>query len=545
MKPHWSKEGVVYQIYPRSFQDSNEDGIGDLKGIIQRIPYLQSLGISMVWLSPVYQSPNDDNGYDISDYYAIHPDFGSMEDMIELIQKLHQANIRIIMDLVVNHTSDEHIWFQKSVLKIPPYDQFYHWSPVKKNWGSFFGGEAWTYHEGRGEYYLHLFSKKQPDLNWANPLVREEVKQICDFWLSRGVDGFRCDVINLISKREGLPNGRLSPILCGKEHYLNEPNIHRYLQELRDDVFSKYDCFTVGETVFITPEQALSYIHKDIRELDMVFQFEHMASDQWGIKWFIRPFRMKRLKKSLSKWQRRFDQVGWNSLYLENHDQARSVNRFGSHRYREKSAKCLMTMLYFQQGTPYIYQGQEIAMTNGDFTTLAEFQDIETKNIFKFGTKSLHISPKRMMKKIFYASRDNARTPMQWDETEYAGFSRVNPWLKVNSNHRTLNVKQALEDPHSVLHYVKKMIALRKTHPVIVYGRYADVIYPNPHFYSYVREDDTTKLIIVCHFGKKPHLLPRKVSLDGYQLLLANDNIQAQERLFQPYEARVYIQNKG
>ena len=543
MKKHWSKEGFVYQIYPRSFKDSNQDGIGDLGGIIEKVPYLKSLGVSMLWLSPIYQSPNDDNGYDISDYRQIHPDFGTLEQFKELVEKLHQAKIRLIMDLVVNHTSDEHEWFEKSVQRIEPYTNYYHWKDEMTNWGSFFGGKAWTYHPIRQQYYLHLFSQKQPDLNWENPLVREEVKAICRYWLDLGVDGFRCDVINLIAKKEGCPNGKKSLILTGKEHYLNESKIHSYLQELRDDVFRHYDCFTVGETVFITPEIALSYIHEDIRELDMVFQFEHMSTDCFGVKWFPRKFSMKRMRNVLNKWQIKLQPHGWNSLYLENHDQARSINRFGSLQWREESAKMLATMIYFQQGTPYLYQGQEIGMTNADFQTLEEYQDIETKNIYQTGRKLLRLTHKQMMKRIQIASRDNARTPMQWDDGPNAGFSKTLPWLGVNQNHQTINVAASIKDQSSIWHYMKRIITLRKEYPTIVYGSSRLLCPRNSNFYIYQREDEAAIITIACSFSKKPKKLPKGVTFMG-DCLLHNYPTILNERSFQPFEARVYIHKK-
>jgi oligo-1,6-glucosidase len=544
MNKHWSKEGVVYQIYPRSFHDSNHDGIGDIQGIIQKIPHLVNLGISIVWLSPVYASPNDDNGYDISNYYDIHPDFGTLEDMRQLIKILHLHGIKLVMDLVVNHTSDEHEWFQRSVNKVPGFADYYHWSKTKKNWTSFFGGSAWEYHPVRKEYYLHLFSKKQPDLNWDNPIVRQEVKAICRFWLDLGVDGFRCDVINIIAKETSTPQGKFALILRGKEHYLNHPKIHTYLQELKKDVFSNYDCFTVGETVFITPQIALEYIKESTLELDMVFQFEHMGADAFFVKWFIRRFKPMNLKKPLSKWQNELQSKGWNSLYLENHDQPRSISRFGSLEFHAQSAKMLATMLYFQQGTPYIYQGQEIGMTNAHFTRLDQFRDIETLNMFEFGTKVLHFSKKRMMKKIFYASRDHARTPMQWNQSEHAGFSTTTPWIEVNENYMDINVSKNATDENSILSYYQQIIALRKKFPVIVYGDYQDIGYHHPRMYCYSRSDEVNQLLVVCNFSKKPLKLPNIVQFEGMELLLCNESSHPQSRLLKPYEARVYLKMK-
>ncbi|MDD3477670.1 MAG: alpha-glucosidase [Candidatus Izemoplasmatales bacterium] len=536
MKQAWYRESLVYQIYPRSFQDSNGDGIGDLPGILSRIPYLQELGVDVVWLSPVYASPNDDNGYDISDYRDIHPDFGTMEDMKRLIGALHAAKIKIVMDLVVNHTSDEHPWFQASRRGEEPYKNFYHWQPKKRNWTSFFGGEAWTYDDVRKEYYLHLFSKKQPDLNWDHPQVMVEVQNIMRFWLDLGIDGFRCDVINLIGKETGDPNGRFSPILCGIEHYLNHPKTHRYLQTIRDEVISKYDCFTVGETGFVNPDTAMQYVDEDIRELDMLFQFEHMGVDNYYVKWFMRKFKPIRLKKNLSEWQHAMHQHGWNALYLENHDQPRSISRFGDPKYHEQSAKMLATMMFFQQGTPFVYQGQELGMPNASFEHLEEYRDIETKNIYKTG-KKLGFSHRRMMKKIRMMSRDNARTPMPWDNTVYAGFSKAEPWISFTPGWETRNVQNESADKKSVLAFYRKLIQLRKHSKTIHYGDYQDIDFGNPTFYAYRRMLDQDEWIIVCNFSNKPHPLPNYANWSDFNLVLSNEENQ---EMMSPYGARVY-----
>ncbi|MCK5732285.1 MAG: alpha-glucosidase, partial [Tenericutes bacterium] len=419
MKKTWYKEEFIYQIYPRSFYDSNNDGIGDIKGIIKKIPYLKELGIGIVWLSPVYKSPMEDNGYDISDYLDIAEEFGTLADIKTLIKELHKAKIKLVMDLVVNHSSNEHEWFKKSIKRLGKYTDYYHWEKKKVNWSGFFGGEAWSYNEERKEYYLHLFAKGQPDLNWDNPDVRDEVKKIIKFWLDMGVDGFRCDVINLIAKNNKHPNGKPRLILKGREHYLNHPNLHKYLHEIYRDVLSKYDCFTVGETVFVNPEVASLLTAPNRKELSMVFQFEHMAADNYYVKWFMKKFKPINLKKPLSKWQNKLNGKGWNTLYLENHDQSRSIDRFGSLAYHYESATMLATMLYFQQGTPFIYQGQEIGMINVSYENLNDYKDIETHNIYTTGRKLL-MSHKRMMKKIKMMSRDNARTPMQWNDSKHA-----------------------------------------------------------------------------------------------------------------------------
>lgn len=541
MKKAWYKEGIVYQIYPRSFKDSNGDGIGDLRGIIEKVPYLKELGISIIWLCPVYQSPNDDNGYDISDYRQIHPDFGTMADMEELIDVLHKANIKLIMDLVVNHTSDEHEWFQKSVDKVPGYADFYHWKPEKSNWSSFFGGEAWTYHPIRKEYYLHLFSKKQPDLNWDNPMVREEIKSVLKYWLDKGIDGFRCDVINLIGKEDGLPKGKFAFVLRGREHYLNHRKCHEYLQEINREVLNNYDCFTVGETAFVSPQTARLYQNEEKRELDMLFQFDHMAADNYFVKWFPKKFKPKNLKKPLAKWQNELNGFGWNTLYLENHDQVRSVSRFGNTLWHNQSAKMLATMLFFQQGTPFIYQGQEIGMTNADFNDLSEYKDIESLNIYQIARKKLKYSHKKTMRLLSIASRDNARTPMQWDDSADGGFGSLHPWIGMNKNHTSINVKANLSEAESILNYYKKIVMLRKQYPVIVYGDYQDIHKKHSKLYAYKRTLDDETLLILCNFSKDNLLLPKDIDLEGYQLILSNSS--STERLLSPYEARVYYKN--
>ncbi|MDD3957613.1 MAG: alpha-glucosidase [Candidatus Izemoplasmatales bacterium] len=543
MKQTWYREGVVYQIYPRSYLDSNHDGVGDLQGIISKVPYLHELGIDILWLSPVYQSPNDDNGYDISDYRAIHPDFGTMDDMIELIQTLHDHHIKLIMDLVVNHTSDEHPWFVASAKNDPKYKDYYHWKTTKSNWTSFFGGEAWTYHPERQAYYLHLFSKKQPDLNWDNPEVRREVKDICRFWLDLGVDGFRCDVINIIAKHNDLPKGKPGIALVGKEHYFNIPKIHDYLSELRDDVFVNYDCFTVGETVMISPKTALTYIDEDVRELDMVFHFDHMGADNYFVKWFMKKFRPINLKRPLSKWQIMLGERGWNTLYLENHDQPRSVSRFGDIQYHYHLATMLATMIYFQRGTPFIYQGQEIGMTNASFPTLAEYQDIETHNIYKTGRR-LGLSHRRMMKKIMKMSRDNARTPMQWNSQTHAGFTEATPWLKVNPNYVDINVENNLKDPNSIFHHFQHIIRLRKAYPIIVYGSYADIDFHHRRLYAYARILNNELIEVYCNFSNKPLKCPHLAFWSNDRCLISNYPLDHEEPYLRPYEARVYYEKK-
>ncbi|HHU56437.1 MAG TPA: alpha-glucosidase [Acholeplasmataceae bacterium] len=531
----WYQEGAVYQIYPRSFKDGNGDGIGDLIGIIEKLDYIKSLGVKTIWLSPVYKSPLFDFGYDISDYYDIHEDYGTLDDFKKLIDEVHKRDMKLIMDLVVNHTSNEHYWFKEACKsKDNKYHDFYLWKDKPNNWTSLFGGKAWTYNERTNEYYLHLFAKEQPDLNWENPEVRNEVKKILRYWLDLGVDGFRCDVINLISKTPGLPNGKPKIALVGSEHYLNGPNVHKYLQEIKEEVFVHYDSFTVGECIFLKPEIALTYIENE-KELNMVFQFDHMAADNF-LKWFIRKFSTVRLKKALTKWQYKINGRGWNTLYFENHDQPRSVTRFGNENYHYESATMLATYLYFQQGTPFIYQGQEIGMTNAHFTKLEQYKDIETFNIYKIGRK--FFSHKNMMRRIKKMSRDNARTPMQWDNSDFAGFSNKEPWIEVNPNHKEINVERDLEKSNSIIKYYRKILGLRKEYQTIIYGSYKEY-YPNKKNYiCYERVGENDKFLIICNFSEKTKKLKAPFNLEGFKLLLTNYNNE--DNLLKPYEARVY-----
>ncbi len=552
MKEDWKKRSIVYQIYPRSFKDASGDGIGDIAGIIEKIPYLVDLGVDAVWLSPVYASPMDDNGYDISNHCDIHPDYGTLSDLKALIDALHAADIRLIMDLVLNHTSDEHPWFQESRQgKDNPKRDYYIWRKGKKNgappnnWTSFFTGPPWTYDEGRGEYYLHLFGRKQPDLNWENDTVIAEIEKIIRFWIDLGVDGFRLDVINLISKRSGLPDGRRRIGLRGREHYLNGPRVHEYLRRLHRNVFSPHGVMTVGETTFVTPQEALDYVGHDRGELDMVFHFEHMFVDNF-LKWFLLPFRPKKLKKVLNRWQETMAEKGWNALYFENHDQPRSVSRFGDdRRYRVRSAKMLSTVLYFQRGTPYIYQGQEIAMTNAGFTELSQYRDIETKNVYRLGRQKLKLTHRRMMKKIMKMSRDNARTPMQWSADAHAGFSSVEPWIGVQENHAEINVERQRKDKDSVYHHYKRIIELRKRYDVIVEGDYRPFYQGHRRLFVYTRNHGEQTLLVVANFcGRATRfVLPAVLRDKTFKQILSNvkDDVDVRRWTLAPYEARVFI----
>jgi oligo-1,6-glucosidase len=557
MEKKWWKEAVVYQIYPRSFYDSNGDGIGDIRGIIAKLDYLKELGVDVVWLSPVYKSPNDDNGYDISDYQDIMDEFGTMEDWEEMLEEMHKRGIKLVMDLVVNHTSDEHPWFIESrKSKDNPYRDYYIWRPGKNgkepnNWESCFGGSAWEYDETTGEYYLHLFSKKQPDLNWENPKVRREVYEMMKFWLDKGVDGFRMDVINMISKAPELPDGELQKgkkYASGSQYYMNGPCVHEFLQEMNREVLSKYDIMTVGETPGVTPKEGILYTDPSRHELNMVFQFEHVGLDSGpGGKWDIRPWSLADLKKTMTKWQKELEGKGWNSLYLNNHDQPRAVSRFGDDgKYRVESAKMLATFLHMMQGTPYIYQGEELGMTNVRFPSIEDYRDIETLNMYKEHVEEYGEDPQTVMEKIYYKGRDNARTPMQWDDSENAGFTTGTPWIQVNPNYKEINAKAALADPNSVFHYYKKLIQLRKQHDIIVYGTYNLILEDDPYIYAYTRTLGNEKLIVITNFsGKNPVFrLPDDITYKTKELLISNYDVDETEELkkihLRPWEARVY-----
>ena len=502
----WFKDAIIYQIYPRSFKDSNNDGIGDIKGVIEKLDYLKDLGINCVWLSPVYESPMDDNGYDISDYKKIHEMFGTMDDFKLMLDEMHKRGIRLIMDLVANHTSDEHPWFKESrKSEDNPYRDYYIWKKKPNNWTGFFGEKAWEYDELTDSYYLHLFGKKQPDVNWENPKVREAYKDIIKFWLDLGVDGFRCDVINLISKDQGYKNGKNPLILVGKKYYINGPRLHEFLHEINRDVLSNYDSMTVGETVFSTLDDMKLLTAKEREELSMVFNFDHTSVDNFlGVKWLMRKFSLPRFKKTLDKYQYGLAEVGWNSLFYENHDQRRSVGRFNTceEEMRVESAKLLATTMYFLKGTPFIYQGQEIGMTNLHVKELDEFVDIETKNVINT-MHSIHLPQSYIDKSIRNGSRDNARTPMQWDNTKYAGFSEAEPWLMVNDNKDTINVEESLKDENSILNFYKKLIKVHKENEIVKTGVYKDLLPKHKKLFAYERRLDNEVFLVISNFSKK------------------------------------------
>ena len=549
----WWKNSVVYQIYPRSFKDSNGDGFGDLQGIIEKLPYLQNLGIDVIWLSPVFDSPQDDNGYDISDYRKIYAGFGSNEDMDELIGKAHEHGIKIILDLVVNHTSDEHAWFVESrKSKDSKYSDYYIWKDPKadgsepNNWGSSFCGSAWEYDEERGQYYLHFYSRKQPDLNWENEKVRQEVYDMMKFWCEKGIDGFRMDVISMISKDQRFPDGEMNNGLYGDfgPYCVHGPRVHEFLQEMNQKVLSKYDIMTVGETAGVTIEEAQKYAGDDRNELNMVFQFEHVESGcgDYG-KWTTAKYDFKEFKNIMIKWQEELQGKAWNSLFLGNHDQPRSVSRFGNDNpvYRETSAKMLATCIHMMQGTPYVYQGEELGMTNIYFDKLEDYRDIESINYFKEFTESGLMTPEHMMKCLMLRSRDNARTPMQWDDSKQAGFTEGEPWIKVNPNYKKINAAQQLEDPDSVFHYYQKLIRLRKEKDIIVYGEFEPLYREDEQIFAYTRKQDQEKLLTVCNFSDKNAEVEVPEEFKGAECLITNLGRKEFERkiVLNPYEAFV------
>ena len=523
----WFKDAIIYQIYPRSFKDSNGDGMGDIRGIIEKLDYLKDLGINCVWLSPVYESPMDDNGYDISDYKKIHEMFGSMEDFKEMLDEMHKRGIRLIMDLVANHTSDEHPWFLESKKSEDnPYRDWYIWRKKKNNWSGFFGEGAWEYDSTTDSYYLHLFGKKQPDVNWENPKVREAYKDIIKFYLDMGVDGFRCDVINLISKDQRFKNGRNPVILVGKKYFINGPRLHEFLHELNRDVLSNYDCMTVGETVFSTLDDMKLLTAKEREELSMVFNFDHTSVDNFlGVKWLMRKFSLPRFKKTLDKYQYGLANVGWNSLFYENHDQRRSVGRFNTcdKQYRVESAKLLATTMYFLKGTPFIYQGQEIGMTNYEVESIHDFIDIESINVIKT-MQSLHLPKSYIDKSIRNGSRDNSRVVMHWDDSEYAGFSTVKPWIGCNANKSYINVEASMADENSILNYYKKLIKVYKENSLVRDGVYQDLLPKHKKLFAYERRGDNELLLVISNFAKeetKCKLLAKYAEYD-YEILLNN-----------------------
>ena len=546
MKKAWWKEAIVYQIYPRSFCDSNGDGIGDLNGITSKLDYLKELGIDVIWLSPVYKSPNDDNGYDISDYEAIMTEFGTMDDFDKMLSEAHKRGIKIVMDLVVNHTSDEHPWFVESrSSKDNPKRDYYIWKEGKNgkepnNWGSAFSGPAWKYDEKTDMYYLHLFSVKQPDLNWENQKVRKEVFDMMTRWCKKGIDGFRMDVISLISKPEGFPDAKVVGLYGDMNICANGPKVHDYLKEMNQKVLSKFDIMTVGETAGVTLDEAKRYANSEGSELNMVFQFEHMNLDSGEkFKWSTKHIPLVPLKENLTKWQLGLDDVAWNSLYFCNHDQPRIVSRLGddSDEFRELSAKCIATCLHMMQGTPYVYQGEELGMTNTVFNSVDDFRDLESVNAYRELIESGLYTKEDMFPKIAHKSRDNARTPMPWDTSENAGFTTGTPWLALNPNYNKINVADQLKREDSVFHYYQKLIQLRKEYEIIVYGKYELLLPDDEHIFAYVRTLGNQKLLVVCNFSKTE----QKFDFSGYEnakVLISNyDGNISEKATLKPYSA--------
>ena len=565
--PDWWKRAVVYQIYPRSFADSDGDGIGDLRGIISRLDHLARLGVDVIWLSPVYPSPQDDNGYDISDYQGIEPVFGTLSDFDELLAGVHDRGMRLVMDLVVNHTSDEHPWFVESRADpAGPRRDWYWWRGARPgmapgapgaeptNWASFFSGPAWEFDEASGEYYLHLFSRKQPDLNWENPDVRQAVYAMMRWWLDRGVDGFRMDVINMISKQLPLADGPVTHGVLGDGSALFQcgPRIHEFLQEMHEQVFAgrPEHVLTVGEMPGVTVEEAVLFTDPQRREVDMVFQFEHVSLDQGpGGKWDIRPLRLLDLKASLGRWQAGLAERGWNSLYWDNHDQPRAVSRFGDDgRYRTESAKMLATVLHLHRGTPYIYQGEELGMTNVPFAGPEDFRDIESVNYYASAVAG-GADPAAVLAALRPLSRDNARTPMHWDDSPAAGFSTGEPWIAVNPNYPQINARAQVDDPDSVFSHYRAVIALRHAEPAIVDGDFTMLLPDDPTVYAFTRSLAGTTLLVVANFSGDPvpAPVPEAAQWAAAEFVLGNypapdpaPDPAPPTLLLAPWEARVY-----
>ena len=545
---NWYKNAVIYQIYPRSFCDSNNDGIGDINGIISKLDYLKSLGVNCVWLSPIYDSPQEDNGYDISNYYDIYKPFGTLDDAKRMFSEMHKRGIRVIMDLVVNHTSSQHKWFQ-DILKNPKDSQYKDYYIIRKgkkngkkppnNWTGFFGEPAWEKIPNTDEYYLRLFAKGQPDLNWENSKLREEVKNILRFWLDLGVDGFRCDVITLISKKQDFKSRFPSIALTGRDAYINGPRLHEYLHELYTDVYSHYDSMTVGETVLSNLKQAKLLVDPKREELDMIFNFDHTDSDNYlGVKYFYRKFKLSRFKKRLAHWQYGLKGCGWNSLFIENHDQRRSVGRFGTLEDSIESSKSLALAYFMLQGTPFIYQGQEIGMRNAHFKNMDEIKDVESHNMYRLFGKFGPLK-KKLRKILFDVSRDNARTPMCWDNTEYAGFSKVEPWIRVNPDKDKINAEAAINNTNSLYHFYRKLIEFRKDNEVIRDGEFVLKYKNSNKLFIYERVLKDKKVVVISSFTNKKVKCSYLKNIKG-ELVLSN-YLEHNNKYLLPYECRLYI----
>lgn len=551
MKKIWWKEAIAYQIYPASFMDSNGDGIGDLQGIISKLDYLKDLGIDVIWICPMYKSPNDDNGYDISDYQDIMQEFGTMDDFDKLMKEVHRRGMKLIIDLVINHTSDEHPWFIESrSSKDNPKRDWYIWRDGKvekepNNWESIFGGSAWEYDGVLEQYYLHLFSAKQPDLNWENREMRESIYNMINWWLDKGIDGFRVDAISHIKKEDGLqdmPNPERLDYVPSFEKHMNVKGIHKYLKELKESTFDKYDIMTVGEANGVKVEDAELWVGDKNGKFNMIFQFEHL--DLWD-DGTTNKLNLINLKKILSKWQKGLENKGWNALYIENHDIPRAVSTWGNDReYWRESATALAVMYFMMQGTPFIYQGQEIGMTNVKFERIEEYNDVKTQNMYAI-KKEQGMSHEDIMEIIWSSSRDNSRTPMQWDKSLNAGFSTIKPWIGVNKNYKEINVEKQLQDPNSILNFYKKMISIKKQNDIFTYGSYDLILEENEQIYAYTRTLCGEKVIVICNLSDLESIYYHKdIKLSYDNLLLCNHDVYKHDYItsfvLKPYEARVY-----
>ncbi|MFB4472124.1 alpha,alpha-phosphotrehalase [Oceanobacillus caeni] len=543
MNETWWKKAVVYQIYPKSFRDTTGSGTGDIQGIIEKLDYLHHLGVDVLWLTPIYKSPHNDNGYDISDYYSIDPTYGTMEDFEELLTETHKRGMKLIMDLVINHTSTEHEWFKQAISsKDNEYRDYYIWKDpvdgkVPNNWESKFGGPAWQYDEKSGQYYLHLFDVTQADLNWENENVRKQLVEMIQFWAEKGIDGFRLDVINLISKDQDFPNDYSGD---GRRFYTDGPRVHEYLHEVNQAVFSPYDMMTVGEMSSTTLENCVLYTNPERKELDMTFQFHHLKVDYpGGDKWTNAPFDFIELKQILSKWQVGMHEGGgWNALFWCNHDQPRAVSRFGDdEKYHNESAKMLATTLHMMQGTPYIYQGEEFGMTNPNFTSIEEYRDVESLNAYK-NLKEKGMSEKEILEILKQKSRDNGRTPMQWSDQKHAGFSKSNPWINVAQNYRDINADKALKDKDSIFYHYQKLIDLRKKYDIITYGDYQLILEDHPEVFAYTRNWKNEKLVVLSNFyGNEIEI---DVPLKGDAEVLISNYSDVKRNILRPYESVVF-----
>lgn len=548
MKRAWWKESIIYQIYPRSFKDSNGDGIGDLGGVIEKVDYINALGIDVVWMGPIYDSPNDDNGYDIRDYYKIHSEFGDMAQFDELLEAFHQRDIKLLMDLVVNHTSDEHEWFEASrKSKDNPYRDYYIWKDPHpnggppNNWKSFFGGSAWEYDASTGQYYLHLFTKKQPDLNWENERVRQDIYKILRFWLEKGVDGFRMDVIPLISKRlafEDSTHSRFNDTI--KYVYSNGPRVHEYIQEMYEMVLSEYDIMTVGEGPGISPEVGLDYVHEDRNELNMIFHLDHMFLGQGeGGKFDPVSFDLGDVKRIFNQWDGVIGEKGWISIFLDNHDFSRMVSRFGNDdRYRVESAKLLLTLILTLRGTPCIYQGSEIGMCNVAFESMDDYDDVETLNFYKV-QRAEGITEEQFLPLAHELSRDNARTPFQWNDQLHGGFTEGTPWINMNPNYKEINVSRDAQHPNSILHYFQSLVTFRKERPVFVYGKYEDLSLNDSTLFYFTRRGAEESYGVICNCSDEPRHVDTIKNFEIETLAISNYSNPNKEVLG-PWESRIY-----